>query len=69
MSLLKVPSEVVLSCESTSTMLTSSDWTNRAWRCRESLGLDVVRMLCYDVTFHVSRLCSAMWTPLNWTGV
>jgi hypothetical protein len=69
MHLLKVPSQMILSCKSASTMLAPGHWAKRAWRHRQSMGLDIVRMLCNDMTFHVSRLRRAMRTALDWTGV
>jgi hypothetical protein len=68
MDLFKVTLKVILSCESAPPLLALRDWTNRAWRCRESLGLDIVRVLGSDMTIHVSRFRCSMWTPLDWTG-
>jgi len=60
MNIFKVALEVILSCECVPPFLAPRDWTNRAWRCRESLGLDVVRVMDSDMTIHVSRFRCSM---------
>jgi hypothetical protein len=59
--------KMILARKSKLGIFASCYWTNRAWRGRERLRLDVLRVLGYNMTLHVSRFRCAMRTALDWT--